>query len=83
MNKKQLNQIDFKSLERSHNYLYPQICSKLILNLLASRFGPNRFDTFCLRSDDGQTDCNRFQFNLKVSCEQGEDYITISMILYD
>ena len=32
-------------LERSHHDLYPQIGSKPITNLLASRFGPNRFES--------------------------------------
>ena len=42
MNKKTFNQIDFKSLEHSHDDVYPQIGSKSISNLL-SRFRQNRF----------------------------------------
>ena len=42
MIKKQLN-TNFESLERSHDNLYPQIGSKSISKLLASRFRPNRF----------------------------------------
>ena len=34
----------------------------------------NRFETFWLRSHDGQIDWNRFQINLKVSCEQGDSH---------
>ena len=31
----------------------------------------NRFRAFCLRSHDAQIDWNRFQIDLKVTCEQG------------
>ena len=43
MNKNNLTQINFKSLERSHDDLHPQISSKPISNLLASGFGPTWF----------------------------------------
>ena len=42
-NKNNKTQIDFNSLERTHDDLYPQIASKPIPYLLRSRFGPNRF----------------------------------------
>ena len=51
----QPEQIDFKSLERSHDGLYPQISSK-------PKSVRNRFDTFCMHSHDGQIDWNHFGF---------------------
>ena len=64
MNKNILTQIDFKSL--IHMTIYNL---KSVLNQL--RTYSHWFDMFWLRSHDGQINWNRFQIDLKVSCEQG------------
>ena len=64
--------IDFKSLEQSpsHDDLYPSNRFQIDLKPTSEQVWPNQFQTFWLRSYDGQIDWNRFQINLKV-CAQG------------
>ena len=50
---------------RSHDGLYPKICSKPISNILLRSFEPTIWN-FCLRSYDSQIDCNQLQINSHV-----------------
>ena len=61
--------IDFKSLDCSHDNYIPKSVLQ-ISNLLNNRFGPSQL--IYIPSHDGQIYLNRFQSDLKVSCEQGD-----------
>ena len=76
MNKNNKTQIDFKSLECSHDDVYPsnrfQTDFKPTFEQVWAKSVWNIFGHFCLRLHDVQTDWNRFQIDLKVSCEPSD-----------